>query len=175
MAALRATNPSAQFSWYSIDGKNAREWALPALRLMNQGHCSFCDCYPLEDRSKEPIEHFKPKTHPAFLRGASTWENLYYCCEFCQDSKKDQWDPKLIRPDASDYQFLRFFEFDYTTGAIRPSTFNRSQEDQSRVEVTIKFYGLDKPARRRMRLEYMENYSDQEIDTVAYRDFLKIG
>ena len=53
---------SAGFDWYERDGKDAREHLVPHLHKMNQGHCSFCDAYPLADRSNEPIEHFQPSS-----------------------------------------------------------------------------------------------------------------
>jgi len=72
---LKTGNPSASFSWYRIENQSARDLILPALREMNQRHCSFCDSFPLE-RQGEPIEHFRPKSDPRFLHLAYTWTNL---------------------------------------------------------------------------------------------------
>ena len=176
-AELRDQNPSAQFKWYKIGKTTARDWALPALREMNQGHCSFCDAFPLEDRIKIPIEHFKPKSRPEFYGEAYAWSNLYYCCGICQAFKEDSWDDRLIRPDGPGYEFLKYFEFDYTTGAIRPSLLAHS-DDQARAATTIEIYGLDHKTKRRERLRSLRIFSrgdSFEIDDFAYRDFLEGG
>lgn len=171
---LREKNPSAKFSWYQVEGKTAREWLLPHLKHMTQAHCAFCDCFPLDDRSREPIEHFQPKSDPRFYAEAYAWDNLYYCCDCCQSSKGERWDDRLLRPDAADYAFDRYFMFDYTTGQIKPNC-RASALDQARATVTIAFYGLDLPARRRSRQLYLRLWQDSRnpgLDDFAHRDFL---
>ena len=147
----------------------------PPLREMNQGHGSFCHGYPMEGQSAEPIEHFRPKTLPEFYSEAFTWSNLYYCCERCQLEKLNQWDDALIRPGAEDYTFLRYFEFDYTTGAIKPTTIEASsRDDQHTAAITIQIYGLDSPQRRRRRLEALNNFSEgRGIDSTSDRDYVE--
>jgi uncharacterized protein (TIGR02646 family) len=173
---LRAANPKAAFQWYQADGRSAREWLLPCLKDMTQGHCAFCDSFPLDDRSTEPIEHFRPKSDPRFYAQAYAWENLFYCCDRCQKSKREQWDDGLLRPDADDYTFLRYFMFDYTTGEIRPNILANTA-DQTRAQVTIAMYGLDLPERRsgrRRELRDWQRMSGQDdLDNRAYRDFLE--
>lgn len=112
----RQQNPAADFRWYQHEKRSVREWLLPALREMSDGHCSFCEAFPLEGQSNEPIEHFRPKS--AFPEHAYEWKNLYYCCETCQSSKGDRWDDGLLAPDAPDYRWADWFEFDYTTGSM---------------------------------------------------------
>jgi uncharacterized protein (TIGR02646 family) len=171
---LRAKNASAAFHWYQVEGKSAREWLLPQLKVMPQGHCAFCDCFPLDDRSQEPIEHFKPKTDPRFYAEAYAWDNLYYCCDCCQSSKGEQWDDRLLRPDAEDYSFSRYFMFDYTTGEIKANCLANAP-DQTRATVTIELYGLDLAAKRRSRcleLRKWQRSSERDLDLWAYRDFL---
>jgi len=36
--ALRELKPSATFTWYQYQNKSAREWLLPLLRAMTDGH-----------------------------------------------------------------------------------------------------------------------------------------
>ncbi len=151
-AALRAKNPSASFNWYQFKGKSAREWILPTLREMNDAHCSFCDAFPLEAITNEPIEHFKPKSDPRFHNEAYSWSNLFYSCDFCQGQKREQWDDQLLAPDATEYSFHHFFIFDFTTGAIAPNP-TASFDMQERARITIEMYGLDLDPRRRMRRE----------------------
>ena len=117
---LRVQNPRG-FTWYTVDGRTAREWALPVWHLMNHGHCSFCDAFPLEDRTKIPVEHFRPKSREEFAHLAFEWTNLYYCCGYCQSPKREYWEEGLIAPDETDYSFHRYFWFDSTNGAIEPN------------------------------------------------------
>jgi uncharacterized protein (TIGR02646 family) len=172
---LRELNRSG-FAWYTVDGKTARHWALPILHEMTQGHCSFCDAFPLEDRSKVPVEHFRPKGLDEFAHLAFEWSNLYYCCEYCQPEKKEKWEEALIAPDESDYQFLRYFVFDYTNGAISPNP-TSSLHEQERAAITIRLYGLDSVIRRQHRLLELRKFlgtTSSAIDDWAYRDFLEL-
>ncbi len=171
---LRANNPNG-FSWYIVDGLTARQWALPALYFMNQGHCSFCDTFPLADRSKTPVEHFRPKSRDVFAHLAFEWTNLYFCCEFCQGAKRELWEDGLIAPDEVDYSFHRYFKFDFTNGAIAPNP-RAPIADQIRAESTIRLYDLDSEIRRQYRLLELQKYDgslNPRIDDWAYRDFLE--
>lgn len=174
----REENPKAAFNWYAADKKSVRDWLLPILRQMTQSHCSFCDTFPLDDRSTEPVEHFKPKSDPRFYEEAYSWANLYYCCELCQSSKGEDWDDALLRPDAHDYLFVKYFTFDYTTGEMKPNDQVVEEGDRSRAETTIRLYGLDCEPRRRRRREELRKWQrsrDRVLDEWAYRDFLEGG
>lgn len=174
---LRAKNARASFHWYQSEGQTAREWLLPSLKEMTQAHCAFCDCFPLDDRSKEPIEHFKPKGDPRFYGQAYAWDNLYYCCDFCQGTKGERWDERLLRPDDAAYAFDRYFQFDYTTGDISPNC-RASPEDQARAVATIELYGLNLPEKRRSRcleLRRWQRSSQQVLNEWAYRDYLDLA
>jgi uncharacterized protein (TIGR02646 family) len=161
------------FTWYEREGKDAREHLVPHLHKMNQGHCSFCDAYPLENCSNEPIEHHRPKSK--FPELAYAWINLYYICEKCNTTKNDRWDDRLLRPDDDKYAFVDFFTFTIR-GDIEPNRF-AGPEDQDRAQITISIFGLDLPAHARMRLETFEkNYQKEKgIDFYAYRDFLEFA
>ncbi len=171
---LRKQNPGG-FTWYSIGKSTAREWALPILNAMTQGHCSFCDAFPLEDRSKIPVEHFRPKSREEFAHLAFEWTNLCYCCGYCQSEKHDQWEEGLIRPDESDYSFQRYFVFDFTNGGIFPNP-KSSDADQERANITIRLFGLDTGTRRQYRMLECDKFADAthpEINDWAYRDYLE--
>ncbi len=172
-AAKVAANPGTSFYWHEHRRQSVRGLILPVLREMNQGHCSFCDCYPLEDRSKEPIEHFKPKKR--YPEVAFTWANLYYTCEFCQGAKREKWDDSLLRPDDPDYSCDRYFDFDHTNGAMRANPAAEAP-DQRRADVTIALYDLDNPARRRQRrlaLEDRRENPGKNIDLCSYRSYIE--
>jgi uncharacterized protein (TIGR02646 family) len=166
-----AKDAKAKFVWFESGGKSSRDYFVELLHLMNQGHCSFCDVYPLEDRSTEPIEHFKPKSK--YPEVAFTWSNLYYICDLCNNKKRIDYDAKLLRPDDVAYEFLTYFSFD-VSGYIEPNSL-ASENDQRRAEFTISTYGLNLKNRPRYRLEeFNKKFQPAEgIDFYAYRDFLE--
>ena len=168
--ALRSRNPSAQFSWYVVNGVSARDMILDVLRDMTKVHCTFCDCFPLSDRSSVPIEHFYPKSHPDHVAKAYDWGNLFYCCDKCQKSKLERFDPLILKPDDLDYGFSDFFEFDYTTGAITALAENQ------RATTTIEIYQLDSSERRKYRKKALRDWTrlfDEDIDDHPYRDYIE--
>lgn len=173
--AKRSDNPKASFSWPQYKNRSCRDWILPVLREMNQGHCSFCDGFPLEGSSKEPIEHFRPKSNPEFLNLAFTWSNLYYCCEACQSEKGERWDERLLAPDAFGYDFYRYFFFDFISGEMLPNPL-AAPDDQERASTTIDLYGLNEPSRVRMR-KYWERLwqksGSKNIDDFGHRNFIE--
>jgi uncharacterized protein (TIGR02646 family) len=170
----RKTNPNAVFNWYQVEGISSRDHMMPRLREQTQQHCSFCDAFPVEGVSNETIEHFRPQSR--FPDRAYVWSNLYYCCDACQTTKREQWDDRLLHADAEDYQFSKYFEFDFTNGQIRPNPL-ASEPDQQRATVTLKLYGLDSPGRRRNRLDEARRFTKCAPGEIAnelwaYRDFL---
>jgi uncharacterized protein (TIGR02646 family) len=172
--ALKEKSVNPKFNWYRINGVSTREHLLPLLREMTASHCSFCDGFPLEGHSNEPIEHFRPKSK--FPELAFTWENLYYCCEKCQSTKLEKWDESLIAPDENGYDFFHFFEFDWTNGAIRPNSL-ANELTKCRAQVTINLYGLDTPTRRKYRMLEFRKWNlmpdgQRQLNDFAYRDFL---
>jgi uncharacterized protein (TIGR02646 family) len=174
---LLQRNAKAAFAWYSHEGSSARDIALPHLKRQTGEHCSFCDGFPVEGVSVDTIEHFRPKCASRFPQHAYTWSNLYYCCGCCQSEKGDQWDDGLLAPDDPEYTFQRYFEFDFTTGAIRPSTI-ASDADKRRAEVTISMYGLDTDSRRRFRRLELKKWlgaktKERVLDESPYRDYLE--
>lgn len=166
----KASGSKTAFSWHE-----SRDAIVDALKDLNQEHCCFCDCFPMADRSNEPIEHFRPKSR--FPAEAFTWANLYYICEACNTAKHEQWEDGLLRPDGIDYRFDRYFEFDYTNGAILPNSLATSEE-QSRAEVTIRLYDLDHLENRRYRQLELRKWNQSKvdgriIDEWGYRDYLE--
>ena len=174
--ARRNSDPKATFSWYRVDDKSARDHLLPALKEQSEGHCSFCDAFPVGGVSNETIEHFRPKSK--FPEHAYTWTNLYYCCDACQNAKREEWDEALLHADGPDYAFSRYFEFDFTTGGIKPNPL-ATEQDQQRAAITVRLYGLDSPARRRNRLDTAEVFAKCPPGEIphhrwAYRDYLDL-
>ena len=175
--ALRQRNPQAAFQWYTVDGKTCREWILPELEAMTQGHCAFCDAFPFDDKSMEPIEHFRPKSNPMFHHLAFEWTNLYYACDRCQSSKNSQWVDELLAPDESGYEFSDFFCYELTTGELMPNPV-ATEERQNRARETIRVFDLDNPKRRSRRCREFHIWrrsSARDLDDVGYRDFIEAG
>jgi uncharacterized protein (TIGR02646 family) len=135
----RKANPSAVFHWHELNGEKVNQKLLPLLKKQTQDHCSFCDAFPVAPPSIETIEHFRPKTK--FPKVAYRWNNLYFCCTHCQQ-KGEEFGKALLCPDAGDYDFDRFFRWDFTLGAMEINTL-AAPSDQHRAAVTIRLYRLN--------------------------------
>ena len=166
----RAENSSAQFHWHQVDGEPVNRKLLAPLKAQTQDHCSFCDNFPVSPPSIDTIEHFRPKT--LFPREAYRWVNLYFCCMYCQQKRAD-FDEALLRPDAIDYHFDRYFRWDYTLGTIEVNE-QASPEDRERARVTIRLFRLneDHPRFRKRELHRRAKAPDEPLDEFAYRDYL---
>ena len=153
----RDQNPNALFFWTRHNNQRINLLLLPILMRMTQDHCSFCDGFPVETVSANSIEHFRPKTlFPLF---AFVWENLFYCCSKCQESKLERFDEKLLKPDISDYSFEYYFQYDTKTGEIIPNP-DRLENDVQRAEKTIEFYGLNEYGRPKARKRTIRQFLD---------------
>ena len=143
---------------------------LPLLKAQTQDHCSFCDNYPVSPPSIDTIEHFRPKAH--FPRDAYRGSNLYFCCMWCQQ-KSDDFDEAALQPDAPNYDFDRYFRWDYTLGTIEVNE-QASPEDQRRANVTIKLYKLNDghPSLRKRELRKRAKDARGLLDDFAYRDYV---
>lgn len=160
----------AKFYWRQIDGELVNHKLLPFLKFQTQNHCSFCDASPVSPPSIDTIEHFRPKAH--YPREAYCWANLYFCCMHCQQ-KSDDFDERALRPDGVDYQFDRYFRWDFTLGRIEVND-QASEEDQLRAQTTIRLYRLNEghPSLRKRELRRRTQGVDDPIDDFAYRDYV---
>ncbi|MFN8344573.1 MAG: hypothetical protein U0X91_06205 [Spirosomataceae bacterium] len=139
-ALNRENNPSFEFQWPQIEGKKLNQHLLPDLMAMTDDHCSYCDDYPLK-KGDDTIDHFHPKTHPAFYKEVCKWENLYISCKHCQDAKGNQFEAELLRPDEMEFQFNRYFIYDYIDHTISPNPL-ASLDEQYRAQKTIEVFDL---------------------------------
>ena len=165
-----AANASTAFNWHQIEGERVNQKLLPLLKAQTQDHCSFCDNFPVSPPSIDTIEHFRPKAH--YPREAYRWSNLYFCCMHCQQ-KSDDFDEATLQPDAADYQFDRYFRWDYTLGRIEVNE-QASPEDQQRALVTIRLYRLNEghPSLRKRELRRRAQGAEYPLDDFAYRDYV---
>ena len=166
----QSEKPSARFRWPQIAGVPLNQRLLPFLKAQTQDHCSFCDQFPVSPPSVDTIEHFRPKSR--FPREAFAWGNLYYCCCYCQQ-KGEAYSDDLLRPDAEDYTFDRYFRWDYTQGRIEVND-RASPEDQDRAQETIKVYRLNErhPSLRRRSMLFWSRSTGESVDAFAYRHFI---
>jgi uncharacterized protein (TIGR02646 family) len=167
----RARSPGYQFHWHQLGGEPVNHKLLPLLKAQTQDHCSFCDAYPVAPPGVETIEHFRPKS--AFPRDAYKWANLYFCCPHCQ-GKGEQFDESLLQPDEIDYEFDRYFRWDFTQGTIEVNEL-ALPEDQHRARVTIDLYkfNVGHPSFRRRELKKRGQGQNDPIDDFAYRHFIE--
>lgn len=168
-AAKRAADPKATFSWRSDACYQAFR---KVLTDSSQECCAFCD-EPLGRGSLETVEHFRPKSK--FPELAFHWENLFPCCNVCQSEKQGQFDEALLKPDASDYTFERYFLANGRTGELEIPDSN-SPEDQKRADITCSIYGLNTPARCKARRKELKKYLCRlsgDLDDYEYRFFLQ--
>ncbi len=165
-----AANASAAFHWHQIGGERVNQKLLPTLKGQTQDHCSFCDNFPVSPPSIDTIEHFRPKA--LYPREAYRWTNLYFCCMHCQQ-KSDEFDEAALQPDTVDYQFDRYFRWDYTLGRMEVNE-QASPEDQQRARVTIRLYRLNEghPSLRKRELRRRTQSADDPLDDFAYRDYV---
>jgi uncharacterized protein (TIGR02646 family) len=160
-----------EFYWHQVDGVPINQILVPSLRLQTDDHCSFCDQYPVSPPATDTVEHFRPKAK--FPREAFNWNNLYYCCNFCQRKGVD-FNDDALRPDDPQYRFNRYFIYDYTTGEILPNP-AASGPERTRAEATIRLYRLNDrhPSLRRRALLIRSRCPDWDLDGFAYRDYLE--
>lgn len=158
------------FHWHQVDGMSVDRRLMSLLKEQTQDHCSFCDNYPISPPSPDTIEHFRPKSK--YPLEAYRWENLYYCCAWCQKHKLDKFDELALRPDAPDYEFDRYFRWDWTDGRLLIND-RAAEDDQRRARVTIALYGLNEghPTWRMRALLHWQPGSD--LNEHPYRDYLR--
>lgn len=166
-----AADSGTRFNWHQVDGEPVNRKLIPLLKAQTQDHCSFCDNFPVSPPSIDTIEHFRPKAR--FPREAYRWANLYFCCMYCQQ-KSDDFDEAALQPDAVDYEFDRYFRWDYTLGTIEVNE-RASAGDQHRARVTIKLYRLNvsHPIWRKLWLTRRARLKDDPLDSLPYRDFIE--
>lgn len=168
----RILDRSHKFTWRS---KSCYQAICTQLGIMTQQHCTFCDGLFIE--SRETVEHFHPKTQSKYPGRAYDWNNLFLCCDACQGYKLEKFDERLLKPDDVHYDFGRYFELNYKTGEILPSSSPRlSSEDRERARISIEMYGLNKgqrPIARKRAWEDFQRNPSPILNEYPYRFFLE--
>ena len=165
---------SNEFKWATYQYTKVNKLLLSILRdNVNNAHCSFCDGFPL-DSTGETIEHLRcVSTYPLL---SYYWQNLFYCCKYCNEHKQENPEKKLLRPDSFDYEFEKYFIFDPDTGKINvnpdPNLSDLERENASNI---INLYGLNeynRPFRRKFYLKQFQKMENPEIEDFPYRFIL---
>jgi uncharacterized protein (TIGR02646 family) len=138
----RAEKPGYQFQWPQKEGVKLNQHLLPVLKTQTEDHCSYCDGFPLQ-KGNYTIDHFQPKSQPAFYHLVVEWTNLYLCCHICQQ-KSDNYNDFLLRPDAADYQFEEYFIYEYNSQELKPNP-AKPATNQLRASETIRIFDLNHP------------------------------
>lgn len=164
------TKHSFEFQWAMIDGVKLNHWLMPDLQAQTDGHCSYCDKYPLM-KGDESIDHFKPKHDHIYYLDVCNWTNLYVACKACQDSKLSKFSADLLRPDEINYQFNTYFNYDYKTHRIEIKP--RINELQKlKAKQTIETFDFNHISHLKSRRHAFERYSkslNPDINDFNYR------
>ena len=157
-------NKKNKFEWATYEKERVNVRLMPLLREMTKRHCSFCDCR----LRRETIEHFRPVAK--YPLESYLWSNLFICCFDCQ-AKYDDYAEELLKPDVADYEFDRYFFYDYSTGEIRPNP-RANPFDQNRAVITIKLYQLnefDLPEARKQFSDNWQTLRQMNLDDLPFR------
>ena len=142
-ASRRQVDPTYQFSWPQRDRQRLYDIAHAAVTAITDGHCAYCDGFPLGAVGRDEVDHFRPKSRPEFYHLVCEWDNLFLACTACNFAKLEEWDPALLRPDAPDFRFERYFDYRFDTGELSPNPV-ASPTDQRCATVTIKILDLNR-------------------------------
>ncbi|CAN5847252.1 hypothetical protein BH20ACI4_BH20ACI4_27300 [soil metagenome] len=158
------------WQWYKYQGRKINELLAPLLIAMTKHHCSFCDKRPI---GVETIDHFKPKTQ--FPLESYKWENLFIACYDCQVSRWETYEDVLLKPDEIDYEFNRYFIYDFDLGELKPRG-EKDSVEYLRADFTIKTFKLNErglPEARKIISDNISIFQNQNIDKLPYRFILQ--
>lgn len=166
---LKKKNPRARFKWYVYKQKPVNLALIPYLSEQTQNHCSYCDFYPPR-RSDNTIDHFFPKSNSAYYALAFAWHNLYLACDHCQQSKKNLVSALLLRPDAKDYDFSRYFIYNVVSHQIAANP-AASLEDRLSALETIRIFDFNHIGQVTLRRQAFERWSGTNANIRMLDDF----
>lgn len=139
--ANRHRDPSFEFDWPQHQGESIRAAVVRTLSAQNEGHCCYCDSFPIDATGRVEVDHFKPKA--LYPEEVLAWGNLYLACTACNVAKLAEWNADLLRSDDPQYLFERYFVVDGFTGRLLPRP-DASLSDQRRAAETIRVLGLQR-------------------------------
>lgn len=149
------------FIWATHNKIKVNTELLPILRNATQKHCAFCD----DKIKKGTIEHFRPSSE--YPRLSYVWNNLFPSCNECQE-KNNKFEKSLLKPDKDDYEFLKYFLYNSTSGKIEVNP-KANENEQVRAKTTIVIYKLNRPELIEDRMDCFENYREVAADKRPFR------
>ncbi|HRC32352.1 MAG TPA: hypothetical protein PK736_02795 [Bacteroidia bacterium] len=164
----KTKNSGFTFQWPNHESIKINVILKPLLAQLTGNHCSYCDDYPLKTKA-DSIDHFKPKSRSEFFELVCQWENLFYCCTNCQNSKKEKFHVHLLRADRVDFSFSKYFIYDYTNHKIEPNPFAEKIEQES-ATISIEIFGLNDPGHVSSRRISLNRYNSQPKDKSIFID-----
>jgi uncharacterized protein (TIGR02646 family) len=165
-AKLENPTKKNDWHWYKYQNQKINILLLPLLSAMTKHHCSYCDKRPI---GVETIDHFKPKTLAPLE--SYKWENLFISCYDCQVSRWENYADILLKPDEIDYQFNRYFFYDFDLGELQPKGAEDSVE-YLRADFTIKTFKLNErglPEARKIISDNLAVFQNQDTDKLPFR------
>jgi uncharacterized protein (TIGR02646 family) len=166
-AKRKSEKPSFDFKWKTFKKQKVNQLLLPTLKAQTQSHCSYCDFFPPRI-ADETIDHFQPKGNALYFHKAYHWENLYFSCANYQRTKMENFDDALLRPDALDFSFERYFILNFSTFEINPNP-KAIPEDQEKAAISIRIFGFNHTGQLIARRHSFERYN--AITTPDLEDF----
>lgn len=148
------------------------------LELQVNGHCSFCDDFPVGTTSKEEIEHYFPKA--IFPCLAYAWDNLFYICSKCNSNANsftaNNGFDFTLKSDLEEYNFSKIFYFDLGSGKVEviESLLNKSSDLYNRAKLFLNRYGINNPKRNQARIYIfhdVKNFLMNPSDSRKRKDF----
>lgn len=117
------------------------------LSNLTDQHCSFCDGFPLNNTSKETIEHYYPKS--VFPKKVYDWFNLFYCCDKCQSNANIEFE-ETVKPDSEEFDFDKLFYFDPNDGEVKVNEYLKNDNTSlyHRANLFLSRYGINKSKER---------------------------
>ena len=158
-----AAPPGIDFTkdWADFSSKEKTEIKL-ALTEMTGGYCSYTN-KKLGELGYGQIDFFIPKAKGE----GCEWGNLFIANTFTHMVKRDSYNELLLRPDAIDYKFDRYFDLDFDKHLIIPNS-NASKEYQQRALITIDILGLNHPEIIKGRASELQKFLNI-VDALLHR------
>lgn len=85
------------------------------------------------------IDQFKPSNQSI---EKDNWNNLFIVQKVTNQIKANHFNALLLKPDADDYDFDKYFEINFENSKILPRA-NLSESDKNRAKITIDIFGLN--------------------------------
>lgn len=127
-----------------------------ALKRMYRNRCCYCEGL-LGIQTYGRIEHLRPKSLSQFYDKTFAWDNLHWCCEICNTTKKAKWNEAAPILDPTVDDIGKYLVFNRDTAEYEPIG------DSSRAKTTIADTGMNRDklveARRKIVVKLVKMYS----------------